>query len=151
MRYEALSLPLKLAFFCLVRNLPTKDVQPYNMKLLNLITCLLLITGSAFSQSTSEITDFNAERMNGSVNITWTPSNDAATNHFEIQKSVDGVNWKVVAIMFPFEDLSQAHTYSYSDKVQSKDGSYYRIRQIETSKKENYSEVKMIDVTTASK
>jgi hypothetical protein len=121
------------------------------MKLLNLMTCLLLITGSAFSQSTSEITEFNAERMNGLVNITWTPSDDATTNHFEIQKSIDGVNWKVVAIMFPFEDISEAHSYRYSDKLQSKEGSYYRIRQIETSKKENYSEVKMVDGPTVKK
>lgn len=121
------------------------------MKLLNLLTCLLLITGSAFSQSTSEITQFNAEKINGAVVITWTPLADAVTNHFEIQKSIDGVNWNVEALMFPFEDVSQAHSYKYSDKSQSSEGSYYRIRQVETTKKENYSEVKLVDNTTAKK
>lgn len=121
------------------------------MKLLNLITCLLLITGSAFSQSNSEIAQFNAEKINGSVIITWTPSVDAVTNHFEIQKSTDGVNWNVIALMFPFEDASQSHSYKYNDKSQTNEGFYYRIRQVETTKKENYSEVKLVDNTTAKK
>ena len=128
-----------------------KDIQPYNMKLLNLVTCILLITGSAFSQSPSEIIAFNAEKVNEAIAITWTPSDEAGTNHFEIQRSADGVNWKVVAIMFPFEDVTEAHSYKYSDKTVANENTYYRIRQIETSRKENFSKVMMVDAITAKK
>lgn len=128
-----------------------KDVQTYLMKLLNLITCLLLITNAAFSQSTSEIIAFNAEKVNDAIAFTWTPADEATTNHYEIQKSVDGVNWKVVAIMFPFEDVTIAHSYKYSDKTFANESSYYRIRQIETNKKENFSKVMMVEAGTAKK
>lgn len=127
-----------------------KNVQPYYMKLLNLIACLLLIVGSAFSQTASEIVAFNAEKVNDAVSISWTPSNEIETNHFEIQRSEDGENWKVIAIMFPFED-TQAHSYKYSDKLFEKESSFYRIRQIETSRKEHFSKVMMVGNLTAKK
>lgn len=120
------------------------------MKLLNLVTCFLLITSAAFSQTPSEIPAFNAEKINDAIAISWTPSEVAVTNHFEIQRSSDGVNWKVVAIMFPFED-SEAHSYKYSDKSLANENAFYRIRQIETSKKENFSKVMMVEAATAKK
>lgn len=122
----------------------------YLMKLLNLVTCFLLITSAAFSQTPSEIPAFNAEKINDAIAISWTPSEVAVTNHFEIQRSSDGVNWKVVAIMFPFED-SEAHSYKYSDKSLANENAFYRIRQIETSKKENFSKVMMVEAATAKK
>jgi hypothetical protein len=117
-------------------------VQSYIMKLLNLVVLFLLITGSAFSQAAADILAFNAEKANDAVMLTWTPS-EADTNHFEIQRSNDGVNWSVVAIMFPFED-SEIHSYRYSDKTQFQGNAYYRIRQIDLDKSENFSKVKMI-------
>lgn len=128
-----------------------RSVQMYLMKLLNLTACILLITSAAFSQTSSEILAFNAEKINDAIAISWTPSDEAATNHFEIQRSQDGMNWKVVAIMFPFEDISEAHSYRYSDKTFANENSYYRIRQIETSKKEKFSKVMMVEGATARK
>ncbi|MBL7696860.1 MAG: hypothetical protein JNK79_01830 [Chitinophagaceae bacterium] len=121
------------------------------MKLLNLVACILLTTGSAFSQATSEITAFNAEKVNDAVAITWTPTDEATTNHFEIQRSTDGTNWKVVAIMFPFEDVSMVHSYKYSDKTFNSESSYYRIRQIETNRKESFSKVLIVETAITKK
>jgi len=120
------------------------------MKPLHLVTCLILITNAAFSQTSSEIPSFNAEKINDAIAISWTPSEVAITNHFEVQRSVDGINWKVVAMMFPFED-SEAHSYKYSDKTLTNESAYYRIRQIETSRKENFSKVMMVEAVTAKK
>ena len=111
------------------------------MKLLNLILAMLLLTGSAYSQSTGEILAFNTERIANAASITWTPSVKPVTNHFEIQRSEDGINWRVVAIMFPFEDETISHSYKYNDKTLTEATAYYRIRQIDIKMKESFSKV----------
>ena len=109
------------------------------MKLIYLTLAILLLTGSAYSQSAGEILAFNSERVANGVSITWTPSVKPETNHFEIQRSDDGVNWKLIAIMFPYEDGTVSHSYKYTDKLQSEANAYYRIRQIDINKKESFS------------
>ena len=121
------------------------------MKLYNLIIALILVTASSFTTTPEEIIAFNAEKANNAVMITWTPSIKPTTNHFEIQKSEDGVNWKVIAIMFPFEDVTEEHSYKYNDKTSVQNKSYYRIRQIDINKKENFSKVKMLSNAVSEK
>ena len=111
------------------------------MKLFSLIIALLLASASSYSQTSAEIVSFSIEKVSGAVAVTWTPSVVPESNHFEIQRSKDGANWKVIAIMFPFEDSSRMHTYKYNDKSLTEGNLYYRIRQIDINKKENFSKV----------
>ena len=117
------------------------------MKIITLMFALFFSTGSTFSQGPGEIISFNAEKINNAVMLTWSPSIVPETNHFEIQKSDDGVNWKTIALMFPYEDGSVAHDYKYSDKIGSDGNVHYRIRQIDINKKESFSQIKMIGAT----
>ena len=115
------------------------------MNTLTLILALFL-AGITYAQAPGEIVSFNAEKVNNAVVLTWSPSVSPETNHFEIQRSEDGVNWRVIALMFPYEDGTVSHTYKYSDKISSGGNVQYRIRQIDINKKENFSQVKMITV-----
>ncbi|HUQ65535.1 MAG TPA: hypothetical protein VM101_05250 [Flavitalea sp.] len=110
------------------------------MKLLTLITAALFFSLSSFTQEL-EIVDFSTEKVNNGVAITWSPSVQPETNYFEIQKSNDAINWKVIAIMFPFEDATVSHIYRYNDKSIIGATAYYRIRQIDINKNENFSRV----------
>ena len=110
------------------------------MKLLNLLIAFLLVSGTAFSQRAGDIIALNTEKVNNAVAITWTPAVEVETNYFEIQKSKDGTNWKVIALMFPYEDASVSHSYIYVDKS-LKGNCYYRIRQIDRNKREIFSKV----------
>lgn len=112
------------------------------MKTLTLIFALFL-AGITYAQAPGEIVSFNAEKVNNAVVLTWSPSVSPETNHFEIQRSDDGISWRVIALMFPYEDGSVPHTYEYSDKSIS-GNVHYRIRQIDINKKENFSQVRTI-------
>jgi len=114
------------------------------MNLIALITALVITNATAYSQGEDGILMLNTEKINKTVVLTWTPSTQPETNHFEIQRSRDGKNWTAIAIMFPFEDNSTTHAYKFSDKSHQRAGTYYRIRQIDTSRKETFSEVKRI-------
>jgi hypothetical protein len=114
------------------------------MKTLILIFVLFVGVGTGYSQTPGEIVSFHAEKVKNTVVLTWSPSINPDTNHFEIQRSDDGANWKVIALMFPYEDGTVSHTYKYSDKISFEGNVQYRIRQIDINKKENFSQVKMI-------
>ena len=119
------------------------------MKTLILVLALVIAAGTGYSQSSGEIVSFTAEKVNTNVVLTWSPSVNPETNHFEIQRSEDGVNWRVVALMFPYEDGTVSHSYKYSDKISFEGNVQYRIRQIDINKKENFSQVKMIAAMAA--
>ena len=121
------------------------------MKLLNLIIAFLLVSGTSFSQTRGEIVSFNTKKVSNALVITWMPTVEPETNYFEIQKSEDGTNWKVIAIMFPFEDASVPHTYKYADKSLIEGNSYYRIRQLDINKKEIFSRVRLFSKPIAEK
>ena len=130
----------------MVHSLPIKRIKPYYMKTLILIFAFLVTGVTGYSQTQGEIVFFNAEKISNTVSLEWSPSINPETNHFEIQRSEDGVNWRVIALMFPYEDGAVSHTYKYSDKISSGGNVQYRIRQIDINKKENFSQVKMITV-----
>jgi hypothetical protein len=113
------------------------------MKILTLILAIL-ISGATYSQGPGEIVTFNAEKVDDAVVLTWSPSVSPETNHFEILRSEDGINWRVIALMFPYEDGTVSHSYKYSDKTKDIGRLHYKIRQIDIHKKEKFSEIKMI-------
>ena len=121
------------------------------MKLFSLLITLLVATVSSYSQTNADIISLSIKKVSGAVAVIWTPSVVPVSNHFEIQRSEDGTNWKMIAIMFPFEDTSKMHTYKYNDKSLPQGNLYYRIRQIDINKKENYSKVQMTGSTKTNK
>lgn len=79
-----------------------------------------------------------------SIALSWTTTDEINNNHFEIQRSNDGINFKSVAIVLPGTDNSNIHLYKYNDRYTSKGVIYYRIRQVDHDGKEKYSMVKMV-------
>ena len=104
----------------------------------------MFLVGISYAQTPGEIISFNAEKADNAAVLTWSPAVSPETNHFEIQRSDDGVNWKVIALMFPYEDGTVSHTYKYSDKLNADGNVHYRIRQIDINKRENFSQIKLI-------
>lgn len=127
----------------LVHSLPVYGIKPYYMKALTLIFAMFIV-GKGYAQSPGEIISFDAVKAHNGVVLTWSPSISPETNHFEIQRSKDGVNWRVIALMFPYEDGTVSHSYKYNDRISAKGNLKYRIRQIDINKKENFSQVKML-------
>lgn len=88
---------------------------------------------------------FNVAKANDAmIAINWSTSDEINNSHFEIQRSVDGVNWTGIAMMFPETDGGNLHLYKYNDKYDAAVTVYYRIRQVDFDGKEKYSAVRMI-------
>jgi hypothetical protein len=87
---------------------------------------------------------FTASKSDESIGLTWTTTDEINNSHFEIQRSVDGINFKTIAIMMPAEDLDNMHQYNYTDNYSDNGTVYYRIRQLDNDGKEKFSSVKVL-------
>lgn len=97
--------------------------------------------------STVKLTSFTVLEKNKKIAIDWSTEKNTATNYFEIQKSTDGMNFKTIALVLgPDPQKRDCDCYGCFDKFLKKDArhSYYRLKHIDQSGKEELSEVKMI-------
>ncbi|WP_207511025.1 T9SS type A sorting domain-containing protein [Longitalea luteola] len=87
---------------------------------------------------------FYATKSNNNVNLNWSTAQENNNQHFEIQRSLDGNNWSVIAIMLGAGNSDVLKQYSYTDKNMTSAVAWYRIRQVDIDGKYTYSTVKTI-------
>jgi hypothetical protein len=71
------------------------------------------------------------------------------SRNFEIQRSFDGTNWTVIAIMLGAGNASSVQQYSYTDKNITAAVAYYRIRQVDINGDYDYSAIKTVHANEA--
>jgi hypothetical protein len=87
-----------------------------------------------------EMQSFELAQTANTVKINWQTSREIRHNYFEIQRSFDGVNYEVIALMFAMEDAEKGAAYKYHDHLpfnQSAGDIYYRLRLVDLSGKSN--------------
>jgi hypothetical protein len=81
-----------------------------------------------------KITSFEAIVKGSSVNCNWITAVEINNNYFELERSFDGVNFKVSAIVFGAEGSSDVNiNYQFKDNneaLKRNDVVYYRLKQI---------------------
>jgi hypothetical protein len=108
------------------------------------IVCFMLIYHSIFGycaiaqaseqyKSGDELrfTNFEIENKNGRLNFVWEVTNQSKCRYFEVERSVNNDDFKVVAMAFPFEN-NQDSTYKYFEYTnrypKTSSRSFYRIK-----------------------
>jgi hypothetical protein len=87
---------------------------------------------------------FFATVANNNAVITWSTSQEMNNENFEVQRSFDGSNWNVIAVVLGAGISTTWQQYSYTDKNVTAPVVYYRIRQVDMDGRSTYSTVKMI-------
>jgi hypothetical protein len=85
-----------------------------------------------------EMHSFDLAQTANTVKINWQTSMEIRHNYFEIQRSVDGVNYEVIALMFAMEDAEKGAAYKYHDHLtlnQPAGEIYYRLRLVDLNGK----------------
>lgn len=67
----------------------------------------------------------------GKVKVNWMNEDETSVNHYEIERSSDGTNFKTVGLVFPQEEHSGRAMYSYPDRISKEGVYYYRIKAVE--------------------
>jgi hypothetical protein len=71
--------------------------------------------------------------------IDWKTATEISTSHFDVQKSVDGINWATIQAVVAADNINGA-TYSYEDN-NPQPAAYYRLKTVDKSGNYSYSPV----------
>lgn len=81
-----------------------------------------------------EFTSLALIKVGAKVELKWTVSNEQEVSHYLVEQSSNGMDFKVIAYVFPFEDKAVQHNYSFAISSRKVYSSYYRIKSIHLTK-----------------
>jgi hypothetical protein len=89
-------------------------------------------------------------KNNGNVEIAWTTNFETNSDRFEIERSLDGKEWKSVGTMKGQGISTIRHSYEFTDNVgrntANKKDLYYRLKMVDMDKKTSISRILVVRV-----
>lgn len=96
-----------------------------------------------------ELISFNAKEKKGEVELNWKTASEQNNSGFEIQKSVDGMDFYRIHFEEGKGNSFQENSYRFIDKSPIKGLNYYRLKQIDFSGKFEYSEIQSVQLESS--
>jgi len=99
-------------------------------------------------QAKINYTSFTVNAEKQKIMIDWSTDNKVATNYFEIQRSIDGTNFKTIAlVMGPDPKQTNCDCYEGFDKLSNiKHKYFYRLKHVGTNGEVILSETRMLAI-----
>ncbi|MBC7487495.1 MAG: T9SS type A sorting domain-containing protein [Cytophagaceae bacterium] len=88
-----------------------------------------------------ELIDFQILSKHNRNVLTWISLNEYNLSHFEIEKSLDAKNWKLIDIIESEGGLDEKKIYTYDDYEKESNCSYYRLKQVDKDNSYSYSKI----------
>lgn len=85
-----------------------------------------------------------ATRGQGSVLIRWNTEQEDQVSHFDIERSVNGLQWTTAIAHIPATNQQAAHEYRQTDRPNYNGSLYYRIRQTDLDGRHTLSKVVIV-------
>src|SRR4030095_12086338 len=93
------------------------------MKKIILVAICLVALFTARSQSMQ----FSANNSNDKINLNWSVDSNESSDKFEVERSLDGTNFKMAALVFTSEKKGN-EDYKFFERLNSAEKVYYRIK-----------------------
>lgn len=84
-----------------------------------------------------KLTSFRAEILNNQTILNWSTASETNNKGFEVEKSIDGVNFETIGFVSGNGNSNKINKYSFTDANQS--SAYYRLKQIDFDGQFEYS------------
>lgn len=97
-----------------------------------------------------KIIRFTAGRANNNTKINWTIGNELNINHYELERSDDGIGFYKVAVQYPF-NRNGTEFYSYDDRTALNGITYYRLKVIGSDNRITYSTIVTVSDNSGSR
>lgn len=97
-----------------------------------------------------ELISFEAARAQSSVLLSWATAQEKDNDRFEVERSLDGRTFTAIGKVQGKGTTSYQSEYSFTDASASKATTYYRLKQVDTNGKYEYSAVRTVKATTGS-
>lgn len=120
------------------------------MKPLRLYIFLFALTIHPVSAQVSQpfmgLIEFKGQEINKYIDLVWKTGNESDLNHYEVEKSGDGVHFETAAIVFPWESDNHPD-YTWADKQATPGINYYRLKMIDKNGAYTYSNLLTFSLT----
>jgi len=90
---------------------------------------------------------FTVSLQNNNVSLDWKIAGAINVKGFYIERSNDNNSWNILAYV-PYSEM--ANEYSYIDYNPWQGNNYYRIHEVDFKDEDNYSEIKLVNIASAS-
>jgi len=107
--------------------------------------CLFLGTSLWLNAAPVQYLSLDASFDNGSVVVEWVTISENANLQFIVERSPDGTEWEAIATVSGSNNSTTLMQYEYVDESPYEDVSYYRIRQMDYSGSQTYSQILAVD------
>jgi hypothetical protein len=91
----------------------------------------------------------NASQKGSDAQLDWSTYAEINSDHFEIEKSADGINWNTIATTKAAGNSSATSYYSYTDKNIALGNLFYRLKEVDIDGKYLYSSVVTMKAVSA--
>ena len=91
-----------------------------------------------------ELLYFNVTKLNNSVDIVWTTATEINNDFFNIERSINNIDWKSIGTIDGAGNSNTIIDYSFIDNYPTKGVSYYRLKQTDFDGLVSYSETRIM-------
>jgi hypothetical protein len=84
-----------------------------------------------------ELISFNGLCEENQIKLSWQTASEFNSAYFEVQKSTDGDNWRVINTQNAAGNSTELLTYQTIDNSTTEQNAYYRLRQVDENGEEN--------------
>jgi photosystem II stability/assembly factor-like uncharacterized protein len=95
-----------------------------------------------------ELTSFVASVIDGNVNLNWTTASEINNKGFEVERSINNVDFGVVGYVNGNGTTTEIKNYSFTDRGLAQGNYYYRLRQIDFNGQSEYSNVVAVEISS---
>ena len=92
-----------------------------------------------------ELISFEGKLINNKVYLNWITSTEINNDYFEIQNSINGIDFKTLASLKGAGNSVLNNYYDYIDENPSKNINYYRLKQVDFDGNYSFSKVIIVD------
>ena len=91
-----------------------------------------------------ELLSFTGKLQNENVKLNWSASFEQNSKGFEIEKSLDGINFRKIGFVAGAGNSNSTRNYSFTDPQLAVEFNYYRLKLVDIDNKFSYSDVVLV-------
>lgn len=94
-----------------------------------------------------ELISFSASIINNQVSLSWATATEINNGGFEIERSIDNINFQNIGFVPGFGTSSEIHNYEYNHQENAPGNYYYRLKQTDYDGTYEYSKVIEVEIS----
>jgi hypothetical protein len=94
-----------------------------------------------------KLLSFTGKLQNENVKLNWSTSFEQNSRGFEIEKSIDGINFRKIGFVAGACNSNTTRSYSFIDPQRAVEFNYYRLKLVDIDNKLDYSDVVLVKNT----